>query len=69
MNPASALHAAQATSILDALEVLVQCPHALTVTRDAYGVAVVRSGATGETWRGSSVRDALAQFVQSRDVW
>jgi hypothetical protein len=61
---AEAMRDAQASAVLDGLEAVISPTAPVILCRDEHGVAVVRIGSA--TWRGSSVRDALAQMLQSR---
>jgi len=58
---------AQACAILDALDTLVTPGHAWAAGVDAHGVSWVHHEIDG-TFRGTSMRDALAQLLAARGV-
>lgn len=64
MNDLHQIRADQALTILDGLDLEVKPATAITIARDEHGVALVRHPALG-TFRGASVRDALAQMLQA----
>lgn len=56
----------QANAILDQADECLPRAGAVVLARDEHGVALLRDQATGETWRGSSVRDVLARWLQAK---
>ena len=64
MNDLHRIRADQAQTILDGLDLEIKPATAITIARDEHGVALVRHPDYG-TFRGASVRDALAQMLQA----
>jgi hypothetical protein len=64
MTDLQRIRADQALTILDGLDLEIKPATAITIARDAHGAVSVRHETSG-TFRGASVRDALAQMLQA----